>query len=100
MAVLLALPELAIIKGFKGVVDFYIHDGIPCARAWPKSPGRIRSPSVMAQWQAFRYMSREWHNLSQDVKNAYDHMSINSGLNARDMAARAYLSGLYRYPTP
>jgi len=100
MAKLTALPELAIIDGFKGTIDYYVYMGIPCARAWPKSPGKWRSLSVMAQWPTFTYASREWNNLSLAVQRAYSVLATNSGLSSRDMQVRAYMTGLYRYPTP
>lgn len=89
-----------IISGFKGTVDFYIHRGIPCARAWPKSPGKLRSPFVMAQWPAFTIAATEWKKLSDSVQQAYNELATNSGLSGRDMQVRAYLTGLYRYPIP
>lgn len=94
------MPHQAIIDGYKGTIDFYIHRGIPCARSWPKSPGHIRSEPVMAQWAAFTYVSREWTNLSPHMQATYRHMATNSGLTGRDMFTRAYLRGLYYYPTP
>lgn len=100
MAKLLAMPQQAIIDGFKGTIDYYVNMGIPCARAWPKSPGKIRSEAVMAQWPAFTYASREWKNLSPAVQAAYEQLATNSGLSGRDMMVRAYLTGLYRYPLP
>ncbi|MBA7636445.1 hypothetical protein ES703_44065 [subsurface metagenome] len=100
MAKLTAMPEQAIIDGFKGIVDFYLWMGIPVARAWPKSPGKVRSPAVMAQWPLWTYAAREWKNVSQTVRDAYSHLATNSGLSSKDMFTRAYLSGLYRYPTP
>lgn len=100
MARLTALPHQAIIDGFKGVVDFYIHRGIPCARSWPKSPGRNRSEAVRAGWLPFAYASQEWKNLSPEVQAAYNELATNSGLSGRDMQVRAYLTGLYRYPIP
>ena len=100
MAKLTALPSTAIIDGLKGTIDYYIYMGVPCARSWPSSPGKVRSPSVMAQWPAFIYASKEWSNLSPAVQSAYNQLSTNSGLSGRDMQVRAYLTGLYRYPTP
>ena len=100
MAKLEVLPSMAIIDGFKGVIDFYVHRGIPCARAWPRSPGKKRSLAVEAQWPSFAYASREWTNLSPAVQAAYNELATNSGLSGRDMQVRAYLTGLYRYPTP
>lgn len=100
MAKLVALPHQAIIDGFKGTIDFYVHRGIPCARAWPKSPGKIRSEAVMAQWPLFSYASQEWSHLSPTIQDAFKQLATDSGLSGRDMFTRAYLSGLYRYPIP
>lgn len=86
------------ISGFKGVIDFYYYMGIACARAWPKSPGRRRTPSVQAGWASFSYAAGEWNNLSPEVRRAYEELATGSALSGRDMFQRAYMSGLYRYP--
>jgi len=99
MAKLLAMPQEAIIDGFKGSLDFYYWMGIPVVRAWPKSPGKLRSPAVEAQWPAFILAAQEWKKLSPIVQDAYRQLATNSGLSGRDMQVRAYLTGLYRYPT-
>lgn len=93
------MPSLDIIAGFKGTIDFYLWKGIPCARSWPRSPGKVRAPAVMAQWSAFAYSASEWLNLAPIVQDAYKALASNSGLSGRDMFTRSYLSGLYRYPT-
>lgn len=100
MAKLLEMPHEDIISGFKGSIDFYLWCGIPCARSWPRSPGTVRAPAVMAQWPSFTYASREWNNLSPAVQRAYHELARNSGLSGRDMQMRSYLQGLYRYPIP
>lgn len=100
MAKLTQMPQQDIIDGYKGTIDYYVYMGIPCARAWPKSPGKSRSQNVMAQWPVFSYATKEWNNLSDSVKRAYEELATNSGLTGRDMQIRAYLQGLYRYPTP
>ncbi|MBA7713048.1 hypothetical protein ES703_122046 [subsurface metagenome] len=99
MAKIGAMPSEAIISGFKGTLDFYVHDGQPCVRKWPRSPGHARAPAVEAQWAAFSYASQEWNNLSQEVRDAYDRMSETTALSGRDWFMRSYLSGIYRYPT-
>ena len=100
MAKLTKLPEQAIIDGFKGVIDFYIHMGIPCARSWPRSPGRHRAPAVMAQWDSFTFATQEWHNISPELQQAYNRMASNSGWSGRDLMMKAYLGTLFTYPTP
>jgi len=87
-----------VISGFKGVIDFYYYCGIPCCRAWPKSPGRERTPAVRAGWASFAYASQEWNNLSDEIRRAYEELATGSALSGRDMFMRAYMSGLYRYP--
>ncbi|MBA7535021.1 hypothetical protein ES705_27271 [subsurface metagenome] len=98
MARLTVLPHEAIIDDLKGNIDFYVHRGIPCARAWPKSPGKHRSEPVMAQWPAFSTAAKEWKLLSQAVQDSYTQFSTDSGLSGRDLQVRGYLTGLYRYP--
>ncbi len=100
MAIIKRLPSQAIIDGFKGTLDYYVCMGIPCVRMWPRSPGKNRTAAVKAQWPAWTTASREWSNLSPAVQDAYRTLATNSGLSGRDMFTRAYLTGLYRYPTP
>ena len=100
MVRLLVLPHQDIIDGLKRSIDFYVHRGIPCARSWPKSPGKHRSLPVTAQWPAFSFATKEWKNLSPAVQASYTQFSADSGLAGRDLQIRAYLTGLYRYPLP
>jgi len=109
MAKITAMPATAIISGFKGVLDYYVNyqacdrsvsgPGIPCVRRWPRSPGKKRSAAVEAQWPAFTIAARLWNELSPEVQAAYNSMAMHGGLNGRDLASRAYLSGLFAYPT-
>lgn len=93
------MPAQAIIDGFKGAIDYYVHDGIPCVRKWPRSPGHRRAPAVEAQWPAFTVAAQLWADLPPEIQAAYNSMAQSSGLSGRDLAARAYLSGLFTYPT-
>lgn len=99
MAKIAAMPSTAIIDGFKGTIDYYVHDGQPCVRSWPRSPGKKRSAAVEEQWPAFTIASRLWNELSPEIQTSFNSMAQSSGLNGRDLAERAYLSGLYAYPT-
>jgi len=98
MAKLTEMPHMDIVDGLKGQIDFYLWKGIPCARRWPRSPGRVRAPAVMAQWPTFIYAASEWKNLSDTMRAAYQTLASNSRLTGRDMQIRAYIQGLYRYP--
>lgn len=94
------LPSQAIISGFKGKLDFYVHDGQSCARSWPRSPGKRRSLNVEAQWPAFRYATQAWITLPEDIKDAYRKMAENTGLTGRDMFTRSYLQSPIPAPPP
>jgi len=93
MAIIKAMPSEAIISGFKGVIDFYYNMGLSCVRRWPRSPGRRRSPPVMASWPIFTRAVQLWRTAPQEVRDAYEYMAGNSGLSARDMFIRGYMSG-------
>ena len=96
MAIIKHMVAQKVIDGFKGTIDFYYYMGVPCARKWPKSPGKVRSPAVMAGWATFSYAAGEWNNLSPYVRRSYEILGSGSGLSGRDMFSRAYMKGLYR----
>lgn len=98
MTKLTALPEQAVISGFKGVVDFYLWKGIPVARKWPRSPEGPRTAAVQAQWPAFIAAARLWMLLSPEIQSAYRTMTAGGSLSGRDIFTRAYLTGLFDYP--
>ncbi len=89
-----------IIAGFKGKLDFYVHDGQACVRTWPRSPGKRRAPAVEAQWSVFTEAARLWNEIPQVVRDAYERMASNTGLSARDMFTRSYISGYKKLIPP
>ena len=100
MAIIKHMLGEKVISGFRGVIDFYYYMGIPCARRWPRSPGKKRTPASMAWWAPFAYASSEWNNLSEEVRRTYEELASDTGLSARDMFTRAYMTGLFRNPIP
>jgi len=94
MAKIGKLPGLAVINGFKGVIDYYVWKGIACVRSWPRSPGHQRAPAVEAQWSAFAQASKLWTELSPEVREAYKRMSAGTHLSGRDVFTKSYLSPL------
>lgn len=109
MVRLKTLPSLAIISGFRGVIDYYVYHpscvaetgvkGTPCARRWPRSPGHHRAPAVEAQWAAFSEAAKLWAQTSPEVQDSYNKMASTTGLTGRDLFTRGYITGLYRYET-
>jgi len=106
MSKLGALPALAIIDGFKGVIDYYVNHqtcdpelagpGIPCARSWPRSPGQKRAPLVEAQWPAFTWAASNWNSLSPEVQEAYRKTAQGTNLTARDLFTKAFITDYFR----
>ncbi|GAH68349.1 unnamed protein product [marine sediment metagenome] len=96
LAKLTKLPEQAIIDGFKGTLDFYVHDTIPCVRKWPRSPGKRRAPAVEAQWLAFAYASATWNSLSDEVKQAYEETASEVFMTGRDLFTKSFLKDYFR----
>ncbi|MBA7518813.1 hypothetical protein ES705_10894 [subsurface metagenome] len=100
MAIISEMPGKQIIDGFRGNLDFYYWKGLPICRSWPQKPKVLRIPSVRAGWPSLTAASREWKFLSPRVQASYNELTPDSGLSGRDFQVRAYMSGLYRYPTP
>lgn len=92
MAKLQKLPNLNIINGFKGKIDFYVWMGIPVARSWPRSPGHDRAPAVQAQWSAFTWASQNWQTLSEEVRQAYRQMASGTYMSGRDLFVKSYIN--------
>lgn len=93
MAKLTKLPGMEIIDGFKGVIDFYLWNGIPCARSWPRSPGSDRAPAVKEQWPAFAFAGSYWNNLALEVKQAYIDMAAGYPITGRDLFTQSFING-------
>ena len=96
MAIITNMPGLEIIDGFKGTLDFYVYMGLNCVRTWPRSPGKIRSPAVMAQWAAWRYIASQWNYLSPEVRRAYEQTATGSSLTGRDLFTKSFISTYFR----
>lgn len=88
------MPGLKTIDGFKGTIDYYVHDGQPCVRKWPRSPGHRRAPAVEAQWTAFTYAAKIWASVSPYVRRAYARMGHPPMKRDMDWFMRAYLRGI------
>lgn len=95
MAKITKMPGLKVISGFKGTLDFYVHDGQACVRRWPRSPGHRRAPGVEARWPAFTTAARLWNELTPEIQDAYYRMSAGLRLSGRDIFVKAYLNALW-----
>jgi hypothetical protein len=92
LAILKALPEAAIISGFKGTLDFYVWRGLPVCRQWPRRRSVPFTPQEKAQWPVFATASRLWNTLDPSVQDAYNKMASGSTLSGRDMMVKMYIN--------
>lgn len=91
MARIDALPSIEIIRGFKGILDFYLWRGLPCARAWPRyRPARQTDPSKAAAL-LFGAIVKAYSLLGDAPLEAYRADAADQPRTARDIM----VSGVY-----
>lgn len=95
MAKITKLPGAAVINGFKGVIDYYVHMGQNCVRSWPKSPGHDRAPAVEARWPAFSWVASNWNELSPEIRDAYNQMAQGTYMTGRDIFVKNFITAQY-----
>ena len=100
MAILAKLPSEAIISGFKGVIDYYLWMGIPCARKWPNKPQGARSPAVVAAQIPFTDAVAAYQLTSQSVRDAYKLASSGTGYSGYELFIQGYIKGIYSTTHP
>lgn len=94
MAILPGMPAQEVISAFRGTVDFYLWNGIPCARSWPRWKFLPRTPEVQVYINLLKEAMAVWKDLPQDIRDAYNEQARGSGLMGRDLWIRAYIKGL------
>lgn len=98
MAKIGAMPSLATIDGFRGVLDYYVRDGQAIVRSWPQWKIPHRASAVQAQNQIFSYANQASVNLSSEVVASWKWLAAQSNLTWRDWLNRAYIGGTLAAP--
>lgn len=93
MVVLTEMPNQAIIDGFKGVIDFYLWRGLPCARKWPVWRKRKPTPREKAAQDAFAEAMRATKTMPEYIIDQYRRMAEGTRWRWQDIFLRAYLTG-------
>ncbi|GAI68055.1 unnamed protein product, partial [marine sediment metagenome] len=91
MARLTALPSLEIIRGLKGIIDFYLWKGLPCARAWPHRPHTHRTEAEIASALFFGAVVKSYSLLGDLPLAAYRQDAAGQPRSARDV----FVSGIF-----
>lgn len=91
MARLTALPSIDIIRGFKGVLDFYLWKGLPCVRRWPRMTKAKQTQASKDAAALFGQISSDYRLLPPLALEAYQIEAATQPRTARDL----YISGAY-----
>ena len=89
MARIKSLPSIEIIRGFRGVLDFYVHRGTPCVRRWPNKKHAKRTQAEIAVAATFAIILRSFSLVGGEVKALYDLDAKGQPRTGRDL----YVSG-------
>lgn len=94
MAVLDKLPSAAIIRGYKGTLDFYLWKGIACVRSWPHWQPRTPYATESRNQADFAYINRLWSTLPENVQALYRDMAVGTPYTAKDVLVISYMKGI------
>jgi len=91
MARIHALPSLEIIRGLKGILDFYVWRGLPCVRAWPQYRPARQTAASLAAALFFGAVVKSYSLLGDVPLEAYRLDAKDQPRSARDI----FVSGIY-----
>lgn len=91
MARIDVLPSIEIIRGLKGILDFYVWRGLPCVRAWPRYRPARQTDASLAAALTFGAIVKAYALLANQVLAAYRQDALDHPRTARDiMVTGAY----------
>jgi len=91
MARIKSLPSIETIRGFRGILDFYVWRGLPCVRRWPNKGHHNRSPVEVAAGYTFGAIIKAFALVGGEVKALYDQDAVGQPRTGRDI----YVSALF-----
>lgn len=80
MARMRTLPGSDIIIGSRGRVDYYLWNGIPVARAWPKYVPYERSAGEVESSQEFTAAAKMTSGVASHVAELYREIQVGQGV--------------------
>lgn len=85
------MPSSHIIKGLAGVLDFYVINGVPIVRRWPKKYHGPKSHKMTCNQQRFRDFQKGLPYWTRTCKKLAQHASLHSGWRWNDYAYKLYM---------
>jgi len=98
MPVIKAMPALEVIRGFRGVLDFYYWRGLACVRKWPRIPPSRRTPASMASAALFGAVVKAFALLGGTVETLFDMAAQDQPRTGRDLYISATFGHLHHAP--
>ncbi len=95
MARIDALPSLEIIRGLKGILDFYVWRGLPCVRAWPKYRPARQTAASLAAALVFGAIVKSYSLLGNVPLEAYREDALDQPRTARDIMVTGVYGNLH-----
>jgi len=95
MARIDALPSIEIIRGFKGILDFYLWRGLPCVRAWPKYRPAKQTAASLAAALVFGAIVKSYGLLGDLPLEAYRQDALDQTRTARDIMVTGTYGNLH-----
>ncbi len=90
---------MAIINGFKGTLDFYVHKGQVCVRTWPRYSPRQPTTDEQANQNRFVTATRLASQVTPSVRGAYLAMAQGTRWTWKDIFIRDYMARVFRVGT-
>jgi len=100
VAKLKALPGLDVIRGYKGVLDFYVRKGVPCVRRWPRRPTGPGTQAQIAARATFGRISTDFRTLAPLALQAFQEAAKDQPRTARDLYISAVFGHLHETSIP
>jgi len=95
MARIDALPSIEIIRGLKGILDFYVWKGLPCVRAWPRWRPTRQSDASKAAALTFGAIVKAYALLANLALLAYREDALDQPRTARDITVTGVYGNLH-----
>lgn len=100
MARLDALPSIDVIRGYKGVLDFYLWRGLPCVRAWPAYHHSHASQASKASAMLFGQIIKGFNLTGEIALGAFQEAAVGNPRTARDIYVSGVLGHLHQRTEP
>ena len=88
------MPSRDIIDGLAGTIDFYLWNGIACARKWPHYPPRKPFEAEASNQADFAYINKLAPTLSPLIIENAKLMAAGTKLTWKDLIVMGYMSGI------